>query len=371
MEGDYDPFDLVGTIYDAALDNSLWPDVLDRLRRMVDCRAGALLHGSMNPVVLTIKGAIGLDPAVTDRAQEIFGDPNDNPFMQRLPVLKMGVPTPRQRFIDDETFERHRIYNDFFEPQGLFHDITTPVIVSPDEVVTLFLGRAREDGPLGEREARILLPWIPHVQRAMLIDRELRMHRAGSEALVEMMDRIACGIAFAGNSGNIMLLNRNGERIIEARDGLALRDKRLLAKSRTDNVELGKAIDLAVSGQSGGSLLIQRPSGSRPYVVFTVPLSRKLAALWPGAPAAVLIFSDPNDCTAPPADLLMALYGFTKAETQTALRIIQGLGLGTVAKELGISQNTVKTHLQRIFEKTGTCRQAELVRLLLGSPVTL
>jgi DNA-binding CsgD family transcriptional regulator len=42
-----------------------------------------------------------------------------------------------------------------------------------------------------------------------------------------------------------------------------------------------------------------------------------------------------------------------------------------VAQALHVTRNTAKTHLKNIFEKTGTKRQAELVRLLLRSAATV
>lgn len=356
---------LIGRIYDAALDGTLWPEVLDRLRNMVDCRAGALMHGTLQPVAVTFKGAVGMDRALVERAQEIFGDASDNPFIVNLPALSMGQPVPRQDFIDDETFERHRIYRDFFEPQDLFHDITTPVTIAPDEAVALYLGRERRAGPLGEREGALLLPWIPHIQRALLIDRQLRMHRAGSHALVEILDRIACGVVLTGPDGAVMLMNGPAERMIGAGDGLELRERRFQASSRTDNAELGNAVDMAATGQGGGSLLVGRPSGARAYLVFTVPLSSALAANWSQAPVAAIIFSDPEDSVEPPPGVLAQLYGLSPAETAVALETAKGLGLDAVATKLGVSRNTAKTHLHRVFSKTGTSRQAELVRLLL------
>jgi DNA-binding CsgD family transcriptional regulator len=49
-----------------------------------------------------------------------------------------------------------------------------------------------------------------------------------------------------------------------------------------------------------------------------------------------------------------------------ALRVARGCGLAPISDELSLSVSTVKTHLQHVFEKTGTHRQAELVRLLLA-----
>jgi DNA-binding CsgD family transcriptional regulator len=41
-------------------------------------------------------------------------------------------------------------------------------------------------------------------------------------------------------------------------------------------------------------------------------------------------------------------------------------GVAETADALGISEATVKTHLNHIFAKTGTQRQAELVKLVAG-----
>ena len=59
------------------------------------------------------------------------------------------------------------------------------------------------------------------------------------------------------------------------------------------------------------------------------------------------------------------LYGLTQAEAEVAVRVLRGDGLKPIADELSVSLATVKTHLQHVFDKTDTHRQAELVRLLL------
>jgi len=51
--------------------------------------------------------------------------------------------------------------------------------------------------------------------------------------------------------------------------------------------------------------------------------------------------------------------------------VIEGKSLPEVSNELKISLNTAKTHLRRIFDKTGTRRQGELIRLALQSPAAI
>jgi DNA-binding CsgD family transcriptional regulator len=62
------------------------------------------------------------------------------------------------------------------------------------------------------------------------------------------------------------------------------------------------------------------------------------------------------------AAALAASYELTPAETRLLEAFLQGERIADYAERTGISMNTVQTHLKRIFEKTGTNRQAELMR---------
>src|SRR5262245_31866110 len=67
-----------------------------------------------------------------------------------------------------------------------------------------------------------------------------------------------------------------------------------------------------------------------------------------------------------PIDLLRCRFGLTPAEARLALQLVAGETLRSAAAKLGISYETVRTHLKTIFNKTGTCRQAELVVVLVA-----
>ncbi|WP_192247333.1 helix-turn-helix transcriptional regulator [Mesorhizobium silamurunense] len=82
-----------------------------------------------------------------------------------------------------------------------------------------------------------------------------------------------------------------------------------------------------------------------------------------GRPAAIVFVADPD--SAP--DQLRNLYRLTPAEAAVAMAIARGEGLQAVADQLDISLTTARTHLQHVFEKTETRRQAELVRIIAAS----
>jgi DNA-binding CsgD family transcriptional regulator len=61
----------------------------------------------------------------------------------------------------------------------------------------------------------------------------------------------------------------------------------------------------------------------------------------------------------------------TPSELRVLLAIVEVGGVPEVAVALGIAVTTVKTHLGRLFEKTGATRQADLVRLVAGYAMPL
>jgi DNA-binding CsgD family transcriptional regulator len=60
----------------------------------------------------------------------------------------------------------------------------------------------------------------------------------------------------------------------------------------------------------------------------------------------------------------MDAYELTHAEARVALASSLGKTVLETAKLLGLSPNTIKTHLRRVFAKTATARQAELARVV-------
>jgi DNA-binding CsgD family transcriptional regulator len=81
--------------------------------------------------------------------------------------------------------------------------------------------------------------------------------------------------------------------------------------------------------------------------------------------AAVLVYKAGMECPRPP-DIIARSYNLTPTELRVLLAIVEIGGAPEVAAKLGIAPSTVRTHVGRLFEKTGTKRQAELVRLVAG-----
>jgi DNA-binding CsgD family transcriptional regulator len=65
---------------------------------------------------------------------------------------------------------------------------------------------------------------------------------------------------------------------------------------------------------------------------------------------------------------LQRFHGLTRAEARVATRLAEGMTVAEIARDLDVGIETIRSHLKQAFAKTGSGRQAELVRVvLLGS----
>ena len=112
---------------------------------------------------------------------------------------------------------------------------------------------------------------------------------------------------------------------------------------------------------------ITRSSGQSDYHVVVMPLPMRCQpGDGSGAVSVLFIPTDPDKANDPVNFLFGDLYGLTDAESRLVCELLEGRGLTAAAEQLGLSRNTVHSQLSSIFQKTGTRRQGELLRLLLG-----
>jgi DNA-binding CsgD family transcriptional regulator len=104
------------------------------------------------------------------------------------------------------------------------------------------------------------------------------------------------------------------------------------------------------------------------YIAHVLPLTsgaRRKAGISYGAVAAIFVRRAALDLPSPPVAIAQ-VFKLTQAELRVLFSILAMGGAAEVAEVLGIPEATVKTHLHHVFEKTGTGRQADLVKLVAG-----
>jgi DNA-binding CsgD family transcriptional regulator len=271
-----------------------------------------------------------------------------------------------------EEFFRTEFYNDFLRPQDDDTFLSAYVLAEDDCVATLNIGRSARRGEWERAHIDLMRRIAPHLHRAAQVNRRLgaaRFHEASSN---EVLNNLACGVIIVTGDGKALFVNRAAEATLAAADGIGLDAAGLRAAERQQSSALRKLIAAAATGgtepgATGGVLSLSRSSGRRPLAVLVAPFHVTAGWFVNRQPRAIVFVVDPDRGPIVPKKYLQRLYNLTPAEAAVAVRILRGEGLQAVADSLRITLATVCTHRQRVFEKTGTRRQAELTRLIIES----
>jgi DNA-binding CsgD family transcriptional regulator len=196
--------------------------------------------------------------------------------------------------------------------------------------------------------------------------------RAGA---LDLIDCWRHGCILISITGAVLYANRAANQIAASRDGLSLRARGLKAEIPQEDAALQRLIhqaraNSAQAPRSGSRLTISRNSARQPYTIQVLPV--RMNRVYAGSRAAaalVLIIDHGREAHLEPADL-RNIYNLTQAEARVALLVLHGQGLQFAADKLCVGLSTVRVHLQRVFEKTQTHRQAELARLLVELEAT-
>jgi DNA-binding CsgD family transcriptional regulator len=260
-------------------------------------------------------------------------------------------------------------------PERFFHgglqprewiDAASAMLEEPaDDLVSGTRYRAGVADDVRRRLAMIL----PHIRRSLLIGEDIARSRAETAVLADTVDGLGAGLFVVDGTTRILHTNAAARRLLAAEDVLSSHGGRLVACDPQAN----RSLRLALTATDGpidvmpDPLPLIAPDGTRRvgHVRPLKPVARSHGNGPQEALAAVLVYKAGMECPRPP-DIIARSYNLTPTELRVLLAIVEIGGAPEVAAKLGIAPSTVRTHVGRLFEKTGTKRQAELVRLVAG-----
>ncbi len=231
---------------------------------------------------------------------------------------------------------------------------------------------------LAGRELELLELLVPHIETATNTWRTLRAERERAAQSIEAMDLLPTGVVLVDFAASVMHANKTARTLLDADDGLYVQHRSLCLRAHDADRRLSKLIYACARTAhgkgitAGGALTVPRASGKRPYEIFVAPLfgARHADAL--DLPAAAIVFiSDPEQRIAPPEEILRTLYHLTPSEARLAVSLANDRNLSKAADRRGLTVGSARVMLKRIFDKTGTHRQASLVRLLNHGPLSM
>lgn len=253
---------------------------------------------------------------------------------------------------------------------GTFFLIGRLADISPGAVGMIEIRRSPAALPFGSEDGRVLRLLVPHVVRA--VDLHRRFERVNREHRLTLGAFDACGIGVLAVRADGKLLFASGlaERKLARCKAVAAHHGQLHARTRTIDDQLARFIREAAEGRGDqvGVLPVEDDAG-RAMSLLVCPSPDAVGPLGGEDPVALVFVTDQEDGSVIAPSILAKFYGLTPAEARLMAALLGGEHLDGYAARKGVSRETVRTLLKRIFGKTGHSRQADLIRSALGNPL--
>jgi DNA-binding CsgD family transcriptional regulator len=354
--------DLAGRIYECASDARAWPDTLRRIAELA--RADGALVGLVEPATEEIKAAACWNLAGGAGSALLLG-------ASTTPALTSGSVAPCEpvsaaNCLGREEFRSSAFYRAALVPFGYGDAIVAVLARSPSRFGALILPR-KAPAPAVREQLEPVRQLAPHLRRAVTTADMFDAVARWEGTLSATMDLLTVGVVLVDGGARIVHANRAARAHLDDAQAVRRSGDRLSARNPAAAAALKDAVAAAaragVPDRTGIAVPVPGCDGCD-LAAWVLPLGAPHAELGAAFPAKAAVFLRRiGDTQLLPGELFARRYGITPAETRVLAMLAKGLNPHEAADALGCSEPTVRTHLQRLFLKTGTRGQPDLMRL--------
>lgn len=380
---------LIDLAYQAGANPERWPAFLDALSKELNGESANLLISRFSesaPTEATYRRVVysaGFPDDALNLYRQHFGI--FDPFLQeyRRRYITGGVVTCDE-LLDRNTYRRSEFYNDFARRYNVEYICFARLELGANAASGIGIVRSEKFGRFEETSIRLVSHLLPHVRRAIDLNRILYRWSAGGNCTVEAVN---LAVLTLNEGGRIITTSELAEKLLAQEDGLTAVAGHLSASDSAQNSLLQETIAAAIASPapaaarprnraavrrrsvtpSCGCLAISRSSSKHPLHVFVHPFHSS-ELLLEDRPCAVIILIDPDKKAVATSAALQHLYGLTPAESRLAELLLKGHDLSECAELLGNSIAGTRMRLKAIMRKTNVSRQSEFIRLFVGFP---
>lgn len=359
---------LVGQIYDAALDSSLWEVTLSQIRAFIGgCAASIYAKDAASK-----DGGVLYDDGIDPYYKSLYFDRyiKFDPSTIAMFCAKVGEPIATVDLMPYDEFLATRFYKEWVRPQRLVDCLNVILEKSATSIALFGVFRHERDGVADDAMRARMRLVVPHVRRAVLIGKVVDFKKAEAATFADTLDGLAAGMFLLDAAGRILHTNASGLALLDRGSPL----RQVAGKIGTTDAAAEQALRDALTAAAQGDAAIGAsgiaiplpPHDGVPYIAHILPLTsgaRRQAHIAYSAVAAAFVQKAAID-TPSQLEIIAKFYKLTPSELRVLHAVVETNGIPSVAEALGISEDTVKTHLRHVFDKTGVRRQIDLAKLV-------
>jgi DNA-binding CsgD family transcriptional regulator len=371
LSGDDEVLDVVTAIYSAALHTEAWPDILNRIGDAIG--GPQVVFGIYDPD----NGLVNVHAPRTDPdyMRSLFDWAPSNPRPPCIASHPPGEVFNGADVVQPDEFRSTAFYQDWWRPAGFSTEPLVTNLFAGAVASGHFASHGMRNRSPSDRQKQLFVKLAPHLVRAVALQRRLQHLIVAKQTTLTDLDGLEQGFLLVDADARLLFVNQAARALLNARAGLRL-EAGVLSASKTGEARILRgliascAVGASAATDAGGEMALRRGAGRLPLGVLVTPIRPETAMVsipwsFPQRAVAIVLVSDPEIEMRARIERLRDRFGLTPAEATFALEIIKGDGRKATADRLGITVGTARSHLSKIFDKTGVTRQAELVRLIL------
>jgi DNA-binding CsgD family transcriptional regulator len=362
--------DTVGLIYDAAIGMAGWDDVLTGISDVCGVANTAFVINDRDLQIAEVRTPRA-DPAVIAAYENHWW--RYDPTIAATANAKVGEVTSLET-TGRELFLASEFHGDFWSRSGLGAErLASNLLLSEYAFGSLVAQNGPRQNEISTHTLRTFRLILPHMIRAVGILRKLQGQSVGRIARQQAIAAGADSAIVVDAAARPIMRDAGLDRALATHACLRLDSGHLVIDDVHCAIRFGQLMEgCAKSGLTarGGSISVPDADGHPATSITVIPWSADVSPEGQGLlarPAALILLEDLRSRQDSVQGRFRQRYGLTPAEARLAFELLGGGGRAEVAARLDISVATVRTHLSRIFDKTGTRRQSELVALILDA----
>lgn len=370
--------EIVGAVYDSIADERLWDGTLDKIRTVCDGFLATLgvidLETSVTRFSVQSGDAAALAPIANLHASYYS-------FLPAVPKLELDQPYRIGAIYDvqgpgaRDQWINSKLAREWAVPNGIDDCLWVPLVKTHWRTGHLVVMTHEDRGPVTDMDLEMMAQLAPHIRRAVAIGDLFEAERGKGEIFRDVVDALQTPVFIVSADMEIMFANVSAEEMLKDSHMLASQRGRLdfkfrLAGNAIENAVATSKRDEFVLGPSGINVPLLRTE--TPAVAHVMPLARRDHPHRVSQKAVAAIFiASAGRAPIPAMDAIGALFGLTPAEKNVGAQLALGRNSYDIASANGLSENTVKTHIRNLFDKTGVADQKRLAVLIkdLSPPV--